>query len=168
MLAFDLRPINKKDQEFLWQMLHIAAHCKESGESIQYCKENPDIARYASDWGRPGDFGQIALHEGKAVGAVWARLWSKSDHGFGFLDENTPEIAIGITEEYQNHGLGTILIHGLFAQSLERVLTLNVRKNNPAHRLYKRIGFVEIEDSECVNRVGGTSVTMKVVLPSSL
>lgn len=37
-------------------------------------------------------------------------------------------------------------------------ISLSVRTDNPALRLYERMGFRLVEDSEAANRVGGTPV----------
>jgi ribosomal protein S18 acetylase RimI-like enzyme len=43
-------------------------------------------------------------------------------------------------------------------------ISLSVRRDNPARRLYLRLGFAPIE--EVTNRVGGRSETMLLTLPS--
>jgi ribosomal protein S18 acetylase RimI-like enzyme len=54
-----------------------------------------------------------------------------------------------IKPAYQGQGLGTALIHGLQKQAQARKVpvTLQVLKVNPAHRLYKRLGFQIVEES---------------------
>lgn len=46
----------------------------------------------------------------KIVGAVWTRILSGTIKGFGNVDEQTPEFAIALCEEYRNRGIGTALI----------------------------------------------------------
>jgi ribosomal protein S18 acetylase RimI-like enzyme len=48
------------------------------------------------------------------------------------------------------------------ARSLYSAIVLSVRADNPARRLYERVGFVAVD--EITNRVGGTSLVMKVDL----
>jgi ribosomal protein S18 acetylase RimI-like enzyme len=52
------------------------------------------------------------------------------------------------------------MLEGLLALAvgLHRRVTLNVRADNPAVRVYERLGFVTID--EIVNRVGTRSVKM--------
>ena len=52
------------------------------------------ISRYVDGWGRPGDTALIAMDEGHSVGAAWFRLFSPDSPGFGFLDDQTPELTI--------------------------------------------------------------------------
>jgi ribosomal protein S18 acetylase RimI-like enzyme len=39
-------------------------------------------------------------------------------------------------------------------------LSLSVRADNPARRLYERFGFVAVDGLDHTNRAGGTSLTM--------
>jgi len=109
----------------------------------------PELARYFEGWGRPGDLGVIADGE---VGAAWVRLFTKDDHGYGFVGPHVPELAIGVAKGARGRGVGT----GLLKDLLSRVgpVSLSVETDNPAVRLYERFGFV---------RVGyvGTSWTMQ-------
>lgn len=55
-----------------------------------------------------------------------------------------------IAPEQQNGGLGTFLLQQLIAESEEsqKSLTLSTAKINPARRLYERLGFVAVGESE--------------------
>jgi ribosomal protein S18 acetylase RimI-like enzyme len=99
----------------------------------------PELARYFEGWGRPGDLGVIA---GSDVGAAWVRLFTKDDHGYGFVAPHVPELAIGVTKGARGRGVGTALLEAL----LSRIgpVSLSVETDNPAVRLYERFGFVRI------------------------
>jgi ribosomal protein S18 acetylase RimI-like enzyme len=106
--------------------------------------EHPEAARYHRDWGRAGDFGVIAAEAGAVVGVAYCRLFTEDDHGYGFVDEATPEVAIGIRSDLRGRGLGTELLTRLAeaarASGFER-LSLSVAAANPARRLYTRLGY---------------------------
>jgi hypothetical protein len=55
-----------------------------------------------------------------------------------------------------------MLLHALVAEAARRGvgLCLNVRHDNPAQRLYERVGFRLVPGSGVPNRVGGTSFGM--------
>lgn len=109
--------------------------------------EHPEAARYHRDWGRAGDFGVIASEAGGVVGVAYYRLFTDDDHGYGFVDDATPEVAIGIRSDRRGLGLGTELLTRLAEAATERGferLSLSVAAANPARRLYERLGYREI------------------------
>jgi len=116
--------------------------------------EHPEAARYHRDWGRPGDLGMIAESDGEVVGVAYCRLFTEHDHGHGYVDDRTPEVAIAIRDGRRGEGLGARLLTALaeLAQSngVER-LSLSVDVANPARRLYERLGYrVLSEDADGV------------------
>lgn len=61
---------------------------------------HPEVARYHRGWGRAGDTALIAERGGEFIGAAFYRLFTVEDHGHGFVDEQTPELAIAIEDAY--------------------------------------------------------------------
>ena len=155
---YTVRLLTDEDEPILSIMLMYAAH--ES--SVAAVKTNLDLARYVGRWGRYGDVGVIAAIEGVAVGAAWLRLWSKGDHGYGYLDDQTPELAIAVVPEERGNGIGTALLNKLLAiaQPQFPAICLSIRADNPALRLYERSGFVRVAGTEVTNRAGSVSFTM--------
>lgn len=79
------------------------------------------------------------------------------------IDDNvTPELAVAVVPECRGRGIGTKLLVQLVetAEDLFSAVCLSVRADNPAVRLYQRIGFVRVEGSEVINREGGVSFSM--------
>lgn len=110
----------------------------------------PELARYIQEWGRPGDAAVIATDE-RPVGAAWYRLFRADDAGYGFVNEKTPELGIGITRLRRGEGLGSRLLHALCEQASSdgfMGISLSVAKRNPAVRLYERAGFVVVESDQ--------------------
>jgi ribosomal protein S18 acetylase RimI-like enzyme len=108
----------------------------------------PAGARYVTGWPRVGDAGVIAEDaSGRLLGAAWYRLFPEQDPGYGFVDETTPELAIGVRPDARGRGVGTALLEALIAQAREagvHALSLSVEEENPATRLYERLGFVRL------------------------
>jgi ribosomal protein S18 acetylase RimI-like enzyme len=152
------RTLTGADEEILWQMLRYAAH----EDSIEGLRQQPILARYAAAWGRAGDIGWVAERENLVLGAAWLRLPLPADLGFGYVDLTIPELAIAVVPDRQGQGIGTELLTRVLnsARPLFPAVSLSVRSNNPAVRLYERAGFVPVENSDVANRVGGTSFTM--------
>ena len=58
-----------------------------------------------------------------------------------------------------------MLLHALIGEAARRGVGLNVRHDNPAQRLYERVGFRLVPGSGVPNRVGGTSFGMRWAAP---
>ena len=56
---------------------------------------DPRYAGYLSGWPRHGDVGLVAEQDGP-VGAAWYRTYTEADHGYGFVAEDVPELAIAV------------------------------------------------------------------------
>jgi ribosomal protein S18 acetylase RimI-like enzyme len=153
-----IRPASGEDLEVLWRFLAIAAYEPDIGAA----KAVPFVAAHLAGWRRPQDFGLIAERDGVPVGAAWARQFSASEEPAYFLDDRTPEITIAVAPQLRGRGVGGVLLRALCAEAAGRGvgLCLNVRHDNPARRLYERIGFRLVAGSGVPNRVGGRSVGM--------
>ena len=163
-----LRPATDSDEDILWHMLFYASHANEDPEAdLESIRSNPDLRRYVSDWGRDGDLGIIAEQDSRAVGAGWLRLFVGDERASPtFVDDCTPELALAVLPGHEGRGLGTRMLVQLLSQATQRypAVALSVRRNNPAQRLYERIGFRRI--GIITNRVGGQSYKLLLPLPA--
>jgi ribosomal protein S18 acetylase RimI-like enzyme len=125
--------------------------------------EHPEAARYHRDWGRRGDLGVVAERDGHVVGVAYCRLFTDADHGHGYIDEAIPEVAVAVREGSRGGGLGARLLTALAeaadAAGFER-LSLSVAAENPARRLYERLGYREVSSD-------GDGVRMLLSPPSA-
>jgi ribosomal protein S18 acetylase RimI-like enzyme len=118
------------------------------------------VRRYVERWGRPGDTALIAIQDFQRVGAAWYRLFSDDNHGYGFVDEETPELSIAIVPSRRGTGLGSELLDALLARARAdgyTAISLSVEADSPAIGLYERHGFARVGSDD-----GG--VTMKADL----
>jgi ribosomal protein S18 acetylase RimI-like enzyme len=134
------------------EMLFEAAHWRagRSRPTIEETIANPEIARYIEGWGRTGDAGVVAVDGGRRIGAAWYRLFTSDRPGYGFVDERTPELTVGVVAGARGQGVGTALVRALLAEARAagfEAISLSVEPGNAAVRLYERAGFA---------RVGGT------------
>ncbi len=76
----------------------------------------------------------IIEHNGKAVGRLFVDYWRREIR----------VVDISLVSSHRNKGLGTYLFNKLFkkAKQSSRSVTIHVEHNNPAKRLYERLGFV--------------------------
>jgi ribosomal protein S18 acetylase RimI-like enzyme len=107
----------------------------------------------------------IALDRGFPVGAAWYRLFRRNHPGYGFVDEETPELAIAVVPSRRGHGLGEALLEALCERARAdryTALSLSVEKGNePLLAFYEKHGFVRVHED------GGDTVTMRRDLQSS-
>ena len=115
-------------------------------------------------WISPNErfFSLARQRDAEAIGAAWARQFSPDEQPAFYVDGQTPEVTIGVTGAARGEGVGGGLLSALLAEAARRGvgLCLNVRHDNPARRLYERIGFRLVPGSAVPNRVGGTSFGM--------
>lgn len=157
-MSYRIRSLTIDDEAILWQMLMYAAQ-EPSLEAVQ---TQSCLTHYIEQWGRAGDMGAVAESSEKAIGAAWLRLWTGDDQGFGYVADAIPELAMAVIPTHRGQGIGTELLIQVLkaAQPVYPAVSLNVRSNNPALRLYERVGFTKVGGSEMRNRAGGTSFTM--------
>jgi len=150
-----IRRGGRQDVRFLRDMLHHAYYWRERKPG-----EGPGpVALYVKGWGRPGDTALIALEDAFPVAASWYRLFRRDQPGYGFVDEETPELAIAVVPYRRGRGIGDALLGALFARAKadgHRALSLSIERDNDALvSFYRKHGF------ELVAADGGDSVTMR-------
>ena len=140
-----LRQVSSNDQKLLREMLYLALwNPPEEGPRPRSVLDDPGIAKLVGEWGRPDDFGLIAMDSGEEVGGIWARL-----DGYDGIDGygcDYPMIGIAVLERFRGRGVGSILMKEFIDAVRPRVpgLRLGVHpKNAAAIGLYEKMGFVE-------------------------
>ena len=153
-----IRELAPADAEFLGAMLYEAVYWDPAKERlpIEFVLAHPQLSIFHEGWGRPGDAGLVAELDGEPVGVVFYRRFTEAVHGEGFVDEATPELAIAVADGRRGHGIGAALMEAMHerarADGLER-LSLSVDADNPAKRLYARLGYVEHEPDDGLGRM---------------
>ena len=125
-------------REFLYQAIYLPEGVEPPPRSVV---DLPELQIYVTDFGtRPGDHCLVAEVEKKVIGAAWCRIMED----YGHIDSSTPSLAISLLPEYRGQGTGTQLLNGLLLLLREygyQQASLSVQKENPALRLYQRVGF---------------------------
>ena len=137
-----LRRGGAQDLRFLRDMLHHAYYWRERVPGSL-------VSRYVRGWGRPGDTAVIALENGFPVGAAWFRVFRAAEPGYGFVDGETPELAIAVVPSKRGHGVGDELLGALIQKAQSAGygrLSLSVEPGNPARKLYERHGFAVVDE----------------------
>jgi GNAT superfamily N-acetyltransferase len=147
------RPAGADDVEHVKWALYAALDWNPERQlpPLEITLEHPEAARYHRAWGRAGDLGVIAEVDGGVVGVAYCRLFTDDDHGHGYVDAETPELAVAVLEGKRSGGLGTRLMNEL-AEAARTAgfarLSLSVDAENPARRLYGRLGYRKIATDE--------------------
>jgi ribosomal protein S18 acetylase RimI-like enzyme len=157
-----IRPIFQADEPFLWDMLYQAIFVPEGFPSPEpSIIKQPDLAQYVENWGLENDIGFLAVETDirQPVGAAWSRLFTEDEQGYGYVDDETPELSLAVLPEYRGRGVGTHLLTHLLGSAIGKypAVSLSVHQNNPAFKLYQRLGFEVVT-------ISGSTVTMKKVL----
>lgn len=163
-MEVQIRTVLPSESTLIFSFLTLAARMQESGEPIQKALRDPELTRYWQSWGRPGDLGVVAESDsvGHPVSCAWVRLFSRREAGADYAGENIPELAVGTIAPARGLGVGTKTLQTLLSLCQARYsgVSLSVRLDNPAIRLYERLGFRRMSASPIVNRVGTESVVM--------
>lgn len=143
-MAHRLRPARAEDRDFL---LRVYASTREeelrlvdwSDEQkaafVQQQFESQDA--YYREHYDPATFDVIEV-DGEPIGRLYVARW----------EEEIRIIDIALVPEHRGRGIGTVLLRDLLdegARTGKRV-SIHVERDNPALRLYERLGFAPVED----------------------
>jgi ribosomal protein S18 acetylase RimI-like enzyme len=151
-----IRPVRPDDAPFLKRMIyegtfHEAIYPPGRRPSLEEALADPGVARFVEGWDRPGDFGVVAIDDGRPVGAAWCRLFGEDDPGWT-IDDKTPDMAIAVMPDQRDRGWGGKLLAELFKMARHKgfeAMSLNVGKwNRPAIALYERHGFSVVDEND--------------------
>jgi ribosomal protein S18 acetylase RimI-like enzyme len=145
-MALSLLPLVADDLPFVREMLHAAAFWRGDTDppAVDEALHDPALATYVAGWGRPGDTGLIARVDGVRVGAVWVRRFRDDAHGYGYVDERTPELSLAVVAGHRGRGLGRCLLTAMLTElRLAGIgqVSLSVETDNPARGLYEDLRF---------------------------
>ena len=150
MIIRELKP----DEIFnLEDMLYEAIYQPDEDNLIPRSVINvSEVNVYIKDFGKwKDDCCLVADSDGEIVGAVWVRIISGEIKGYGYVDNQTPEFAISLFKDYRNKGLGTQLMSRMvdcLRGKGYKQASLNVKKENYAVKLYRKMGFKVIDENE--------------------
>lgn len=147
-----LRPATPADEPFLREMLYLAIFVPPGAPPPPTdIVDEPGLSHYVAGFGtRRGDLGFV-VEDKQTVGAAWVRRLTSDDPGYGYVDNNTPELSMAIVPGQRGRGIGTALLERLVGQVPR--CSLSVDDRNRALALYERSGFVVVDGA-------GHSLTM--------
>ncbi len=150
--SISTRPLSDADEPFLWEIVYHAIYLPAGvAAPPRSIVQHPKIAKYVRGWGNATDLGFAAVIEGSVqpVGAAWLRLLRGEQRGYGYVADDIPELTVALLPRYRGAGTGTHLLTHLLDAAQQRFpgVSLSVSPENPALRLYQRLGFQVVNDS---------------------
>ena len=144
-------------EDFLFEAIYVPEGSPPLNKSIIF---QPNLYYYIKDFGKEHDLGFIIESDNKPVGAIWARLFSEEQKGYGFVDNETPELSMAINSDFRNQGFGNQLLEKMLVKLQElgyKNVSLSVDKRNFAYQLYLKFGFQDYQ-------INGNTVVMVKML----
>lgn len=156
--ALHFRSITADDQAFLTEMLYLAFFVPEGAAPFpRSILDRPDILKYHMGYGKKGDYGFLALTGEEAVGAIWCRLHSQDNPGYGFVRSDVPELNIALLPAARGQGIGQQLMQyleeELRAEGVPGISLSVDNRNTTAHYIYQKLGYEQVKEE-------GTAITM--------
>jgi GNAT superfamily N-acetyltransferase len=123
-------------------MLHHAYYWRERAPQDP---AEGSVQRYVMSWGRPGDAAVIAYSDNGNVGAAWYRLFKEREPGYGFVDEQTPEVTIAVVPSHRGKGTGGELLDALLERArADGFSQLSLSAELGQTGFYEKYGFREL------------------------
>jgi ribosomal protein S18 acetylase RimI-like enzyme len=144
-----IREIKHDEIHFLSEMLYEAIFIPNGEKKLpKEIINQPELNNYIKDFGRENDFCLVVEIENKLIGAIWIRQFTENNKGYGFVNSETPELSMAITENYRGNGIGKIMLNKMLSKIIElnfSHVSLSVDNRNFAYDLYKKNDFIEVD-----------------------
>jgi GNAT superfamily N-acetyltransferase len=143
--SVSVRPVTPDDDEFLLAVYtstradELAQVEWQPGQKEMFVRWQFELQRKEYDTRYPDARYEVILVDNQPAGRIWI---GEDETQIRLLD-------IGLLEEFQNRGVGTLLLKQLIAEAAAKNKLLRHMVfvlNNNAHRFYERLGFVVIDD----------------------
>ena len=148
-MEYTIRKIQKQEYPLLDNFLYEAIFIPEGIEPPpKTIITSPELQVYVERFEESkDDWGLVAEVDGKIVGAVWVRIMND----YGHIDDATPSLAISLYKEYRGFGIGTAMVKEILTLLKShgyRQVSLSGQKANYAAKMYLKIGFEIVRESE--------------------
>ena len=148
-MEFIIREIKQEEihllDDFLYEAIFLPEGVQPPDRSII---KLPELQVYVADFGKQkDDLCFLAEVDSKVVGAVWVRVMND----YGHVADGVPSFAISLYREFRGWGIGTALMKRMLDELRRRGYeraSLSVQKANYACRMYLKLGFEIIGETE--------------------
>jgi GNAT superfamily N-acetyltransferase len=141
--AITLRPTADADYDFMRRLYHSAR-----AEEMEHFPFGDAEKRVFLDQQFAAQFEHYGIHyptcernivenDGVPIGRLWVDEWR----------DQIRLVDIALMPEWRGGGVGSMLLHGVLDRGRKsgKPVTIHVEAFNPALRLYKRLGFVQVD-----------------------
>lgn len=148
-MKYTIRELKQEEVSILETFLYEAIFIPEGVEAPpREIVRKPELQVYITDFGKHrGDNCLVCECDGKIAGAVWTRIMDD----YGHVDNNTPSFAISLLKEFRKQGIGTQMMRNMLLKLKQqgyRQASLSVQKENYAARMYMKLGFETIKETD--------------------
>ena len=148
-MTYNIRKIKEKEyillEDFIYEAIFIPEGVSPPPKSII---NQPDLQVYIKDFGKEkDDICFVAETDNKIIGAVWVRDMKD----YGHIEDGVPSFAISLYKPYRNFGIGTELMTTMLSELKQKgykKTSLAVQKENYAVKMYRKVGFEVIRETE--------------------
>jgi GNAT superfamily N-acetyltransferase len=140
-----VRPLEISERSLLKTATLGNLNWNEDRFTLADVESRPEFAHYTRLRPERGDFGLVAENDA-VVGVAWAVYLPADQPGFGFVDEEIPELSVWVHPDRRNEGIGHRLLRSMAAEARRRrisSLSLSVEAGNHARHLYASEGYVD-------------------------
>jgi ribosomal protein S18 acetylase RimI-like enzyme len=144
-MNYKIRKATKDDENIIKELFYYSIYVPENAPPVSMSiVDLPELQKYYKDWGNTDDIAYLIENNSEIIAGIWLRLFDITNKGYGFVDDETPELAIAVKNKYRSNGLGTKLMSLLLndPKVLEyNSISLSVDKSNRAVNLYLKYNF---------------------------
>ena len=141
-----LRPICEEDRDFL-RRLYASTRAEELAQVTDWSAEQKEAFltqqfeaqhHHYQTYYAEASF-DLVLDDGEPIGRLYVSRWEREIR----------VVDVALVPEARGRGIGTALLRDLLAEGERtgRTVSIHVERFNPALRLYRRLGFREVEEN---------------------
>ncbi len=151
--SINIRELKEEEYGFLEEALYMAVYVPEGEEpydrSVIFI---PEVNKYINNFGtKDHDIAFVAIDYNKLIGCIWGRLFDNDEKGYGYINDQTPEISLSVFPDFRNKGLGGKLIDVISDYYRKKgfcKISLSTDKRNRSKNLYYRNNFRTVIENE--------------------
>lgn len=141
-MQYLIRPLAVAEYSLLEDFLYEAIFQPDPSVRVpRSILEEPSLRVYIEGFGEKCEDRAFCAQVGRCVVGV---VWVRNIEAYGSIDDETPEFAISVLEEYRGMGIGSELmrrmLHRLKTDGFPKA-SLAVQKANYAAKMYQKLGF---------------------------